>query len=455
MRKRILSLSLVITFIVGVFSGCGKESSSSASAAPVILTVAGDWADCRAIEAVGREFTAKYPNCTIVYEFLQDYSNSLKKRMTGEERIDLFFTTNIQKDSEMLPYALDLNSCENLDLSSTFDGLKANFSFKENGIVSDKLYAIPLGAEMRGMYINKTLLNSLNLEVPTDQESLLFACEVLKENGYIPFHGNPSNFAQILVYPWICNIIANADNPQATYDEVESREVDIINLLDEPYEFLYSLIEKDYYNYKKAQTELNLFNETTDKDYAYYFFNIVQNGEAWEKADDIGQVAFMPSTISLRNTIEKTKADYHSQIEYTFVPAPVSDDGGFAYLSPAHGIAANKDSFNLEWTTKFLDFLFQPDNNEIFAEEFNIIPNTKDAFNYIHTLYDIPDDHISHLGQVTFSYDFYNIISSTLLEISKANNPKYMKQNDDGSVSLYSLEYYLDALEESMTKDEE
>ena len=461
MKRKIISLTLAVMFVAGVFSGCtekpvttDKQEESLPPAEPVTLVIAGSWEDCRAIEAVGREFTTKYPNCTVEYEYLQNYYESLAKRMNEENNVDLFFTTNIQNESEMLPYALDLNSASELDFSDTFTGLKDNFAFRENGAVSDKLYAIPLGAEMRGLYINKTLLDSLNIKMPSNQAEILSACQILADNGYIPFQGNPGNFSQILMYPWICNIIANADDSEMMYNTINSRDFDIAETFREPYEFLYLLIEKGYYDYKRAQTEFNLFNDTTDKDYACYFLNIEKKDEEYVKLDDVGRVAFMPSAMSLKSVIEKTKEDYHSGIEYVFVPAPIGKDGGYAYMSCAHGIAINKSSQNMEMSVKFMDFLFQPENNKLFAAEFNIIPNTKEAFEYINTLYDIPSDRISHLGQVTFDYDFYNIVTGSLLEISKGNNPKYMQTDDDGNVSLYSLDYYMNNLRESMKENE-
>ena len=469
MTKKYLAAILTLVLTLTLLAGCTEQTppvspdgppaaADPATALPaepvpaekVTLTVAGSWTDCRAIDQAANAFTALYPNCTVVYEYLQDYYPSLEKRMGGEAPVDLFFTTNIQADSALLPYALDLNACEGLDLSNTFDGLIENFAFRDEHGKTDRLYALPVGAEMRGLYVNTTLLQSLGLAVPTDQAELLAACRTLKDQGYIPFHGNPGAFSQLLIYPWICNLIANAEDPQAVWDRVNAREPGLSELFREPYAFLYALVENDYYDYKRAQTELDLFNDTTDEDYARYFLNINLNGETWEKTDDLGQIAFMPSTLSKRGVIDKFREDYHSAIEYVFIPAPIGPDGGFAYLSPAHGIAANKDSANADWAVRFLSFLFTPENNETFAATFNAIPNTKAAFSYITSLYDVPDDHISHLGQVTFDYGFYDVLVPSMVDLSKANNPKYMQDDGAGNLSLYPLEYYLEALEGSI-----
>ena len=463
--RNVLAAGLALALLIGLFAGCAQPTKNgpvaavqapapaeTASAEPVVLTVAGGWSECRALDIAARAFTEKYPNCTIVYEYLQDYYASLEKRMGGEAPVDLFFTTNIQADSALLPYALDLNACEGLDLTDAFDGLIENFTFRADTDGPKKLYALPLGAEMRGMYVNMTLLKSLGIEAPTDQASLLSACETLKQNGYIPFHGNPGSFAQTLVYPWICNLIVNSDDPQAAHDRVEAREPGVSELFRAPYAFLYTLVENGYYDYKRAQTELDLFNETTDEDYARYFLNIQKQGDDWAKADDLGMVAFMPSPLSLHGVIDKTKDDYHSGIEYVFMLAPVGPDGGYAYLSPAHGIAANRGSVNAEWSVRFLDFLFKPENNTAFAEAFGVIPNTKDAFTYIRTLYDVPDSRIAQLGQVTFDYGFYETVQPSMTDVSKANNPKYMQDDGKGNLSLYPFDYYMKELEDAISQ---
>ena len=94
-------------------------------------------------------------------------------------------------------------------------------------------------------------------------------------------------------------------------------------------------MEADYYQYKYIENEYGFFLESNDEIYARDFLNIVsEDGTNYVKKDDVGIVAFMPRTLSMGAMLEKTKADYHSEIEYEFILAPVADEGGFAYLSP-------------------------------------------------------------------------------------------------------------------------
>ena len=356
--------------LIQMFSGCSKKSKSInndqekpalvteqekkndllVDADPVTLTIAGAWEDYRAIDEIGRLFTQKYPNCTIEYEFLQDYYASLQKRMEGDEKIDLFICQN---QTELYPYSIDFLTEDALDLSDTFERLIKNFTYQDKNLGKDVLTCIPLGAEMRGMFVNVSLLNSLNIDIPTNQDSLLNACRILKANGYIQFQGNPGGFAQTLLYPWICNTIANPDNYQELYERIENREEGLSGVFSEQFEFMYKLIEEDYYNYKFCQTEYGLFTSSTNEDYAHYFFNIFDEDGTLVQREGYGLVAFMPAAMSLSDVMQKTQEDYHSPIEYQFIPAPVSEEGGFVYLSPTQGISANKYSDHKEWIIEF------------------------------------------------------------------------------------------------------
>ena len=448
MGKKILSAVLLLVLAASLMSGCGSSAGADASAPEVTLTIAGPWEESPAFEAVSAAFTKAYPNCKVVYEYVQNYYDALGTRLAAPDAgVDLFITKNIQADSAFLPYALELLSQKDkLDLSGTFDGLRQNFTLSGTSSAEKQLYAVPLGAEIRGLYVNKTLLSSLGLAVPTNRAELLAACGKLKQAGYVPFQGNPGNFGQWLLYPSICNSIANAPDYAAVYAQINAREAGVSERFRDQMQFLYTLVENGYYNYKYVETEYGLFTDGGTDIAARGFLNITGEAGSEQKKDDVGTVAFMPGTMSLDNTIAKMKDDYHSGIDYAFILAPVGDEGGCAYMSPADGIAVNKNSANADWALKYMDFLFRPENNKLFAEKHNITPNTADAFAQIKQKFNIPEDRISQVGSVTFDYGFYNIIAESLTEVSKANNPKYMAENN-GTYTMYPFEHYMENLE--------
>lgn len=450
--KKMLNVSLVFMLLASTLcTSCGKQAQNSNlnTSETVTLTLCGPWTEWKAIESVSQKFTEKYPNCTIEYEYLQNYDESIVTRLdSSPDTVDLFLCQSIQEGSDKLPYALELFSQKGLDLSDTNEALIKNYTYKNADTEAEKqIYAIPLGGEIRGLYVNKTLLQSVGLEVPANREELLTDCQTLLDAGYIPMNGNPGVYGQRLMYPYVCNLIANSDDYDATYQRVNDCEEGVSELFREPMKLLYEMTEKGYYNYKYVETQNNMFIDTSDEGQARDFFHIIADGDDYKKVDDIGTVAFLPGTLAQNTTMEKIKEDYHSEIDYEFILAPVCDEGGFAYVSPAKGIAVNKNSSNVDWAVEFIDFLFEKNVNQEYAKEDNYIPNIEDSFDNIQDTFEVPKEQISDLGQATFDYDFYGIINDSMINITKANNPKYMDVDEKGNPVMYSFDYYMNQLE--------
>lgn len=455
MKKRhvLLAFALIAVMLAGCVNAFaasltgGSAYTKTSSRESVTLVVAGPWNDCRALELVAAKFTALNPNCEVTYEYLQDFDNLITKRLGGDAyAVDLFFTNNILRDTPLTYYALDLYSEPSLDFSNTFDGLRRNFSFiDESG--AEKLYAMPLGAEMRGLFVNKTLLKSLGLSVPTNQEELFAACEVLKQAGYIPFQGNPGYFGQRLMYPYACSLIANAPDYDAVYARVAACEAGVSELFRPPLEFLYTCVERGYYDYKAVEATKIPFTDGSDEGVSKNFLSIYKGEDGEMVVPDVGVCAFFPGALSQKGALDKVKEDYHSPIEYEFVLAPVGEHGGYAYMSPARGIAINKSSSKLDWALEFMQYLFTPEINEQFAKAFYITPNVVDAPSIIIEQYGASVDRVCELGQVSFNYAFYGKLNEAFVEISKANNPKYMVDDGAGGLKMVTLDEFMARLE--------
>lgn len=431
-----------------------KKNTALKTDQSVVLRLAGNNDTWPEMQAVIGKFEAVYPNCTVIYEPIEQYRSNLPMRLAQtEQKIDLFLTVNIQDDTPHKDFALNLISDESkkiLDLSRANAGLVSNFRYVG---AENTQYAVPYGGEMRGMYVNTTLLNTLGLKVPTNRKELLDCCEVLLANGYIPLQSSPGTFAQQLLYPYICNMIVNGGDYEKMYHAVETIEPGVSEYFRDAYALLYEIVEKGYYDYRRVEKELGYTFETKPLE----FLNIVKVSEdAYEKRDDIGKAAFLPDTQAFSLRLEQAKADYHSAIEYEFIPSPVGVDGGYAYLSPSDGLAINKNSDHIDWALEFLNFFFVPEVNTVFAKASGKIPNTAGAL----LEYDIPENRACDVGQVTFSYGFYRTVTTPMLAgfddmigISKMNNPKYMKDNGDGTYSLlFTLEEYMARLEEEFQK---
>lgn len=453
--------------LVGVLLGSSLFSCSQGAAyslngsldssKDVYLTLCGGSQSNLAIENVITSFEKIYPRCHLTYECLQNYSTSLGKRLSSNDNVDLFISDVISSDAsegKPLYYADDLYQEKALDLSHTYPGLMANSALATGD--ANKLFFLPFGGEIRGLFVNKSLLSNKGLAIPTNYKELVSCCAALAGNDaktnpqYLPFQGNPGSFAPYLMYPYICNLIANAADSAAVWQKVNTCADGVEELFREPLKRLYDLTQNYYYNYGYAESALGNFLDGDATTACYSFFNIRYDSadKLYHKKDDLGNVPFLPWTYSLKATMEKTKIDFESTIDYDFILSPVGDEGGFGYLSPSNWIALNKNSTQKAWALEFLNYLFSESGNRLYADNAHIVPNSVNAPDFIKNTFHIPSSRISDVGQASFDYSFYSIIKTALVNISKSNREKndYMIKNDDGTWTAYSFDHFMESL---------
>lgn len=303
-RRIKTAIILVFLMILSIFQvSCGTKNAQNKyrmntsldTTEEVKIVIVGSWKERRGIDLVAQKFHEVYPNCTVKYERLQDYNNTLPKRLLSEnDRADLFITSNIQEGSQMMDYTLDLlQYSEVLDLSDTFTGLVDNFKYIDS---SDKthLYSIPMCAEMRGLYVNITLLSSLGISVPQNRSEFLDACEKLKAAGYIPLQDNPGTFGQRLLFPYIAHLVSVENTASDSEKLFATCSEEAIEVLEDPIDFLYQLISNGYYNYKVVETEYQRFLDISNDGMARSFLNIVGSDDEYQKKMILGKYPLCP-----------------------------------------------------------------------------------------------------------------------------------------------------------------
>jgi ABC-type glycerol-3-phosphate transport system substrate-binding protein len=446
MKSRTIAFLSACLFCLTALPGCSQNkdayqvNNSLLSEDSTVITIGGSSEDFQALENVINGFEKIYPNCQVNYEFIANYDKAMPTKLAADQdKVDIFMTKNIQKTSAFYDYALELYSQgSKLSLAHTFPGFTKNFEIL--GQDTKELYSVPLGGEIRGMYVNKGLLKEQNLSVPTNLTEFYSCCKDLLANGYLPCQSNPSGFGTNLLYPYISNLIANSSDYQKTYDLVNSCDDSAYLLFQKPYEIAYELVKEGYYNYNYAEKNLKHFTDGKDFTTELSFLNLVaQTDGTYAEGPEKARCAFMPGVFTLNQYMEKIKNDYHSTVDFDFILSPVGEKGGYGYLSPASGIAINKKSDRIDWDLEFFNYLFTPEVNKEFASIQNIIPNTTDAFAYVTSLFSASTDRICELGQVTFDYVFYDLIKNSLIPVTKANNPKYMVNSGE---AMYPFDYY-------------
>jgi ABC-type glycerol-3-phosphate transport system substrate-binding protein len=423
-----------------------QKNNSLPTADEVNLVLAGSTTDFVAMEGIITEFEKVYPNCHITYEYVQDYNKNMPIRLAADSnKIDIFTSSNIQPGHAFYDYALDLysKSSQYTFTANAFPGLLKNFEYtgtKEGE--AKQLYCEPLGGEIRGMFVNNTLLKTLGVSIPKNYTELIAACKTIKEAGYIPLQGNPGSFGQQILYPYICSSIANASNYDEVFKRVNKAEAGISELFRVPYSNLYNLCSNGYYDYKYIEKTYNNFvsGKVSQTDYAYNLLGYAKDDSGtYVPLAEKAKIAFMPQSSTLLSALNKIKDDIHSDEEFSFIPAPMGEDGGYVYLSPSSGLAINKKSDHLDWALEFFNYFFNPEVNKSFAKKQGLIPNIAKATDYVKDTLSVPSERFCHLGQVSFDYVFYNVVNKSLVDLVKVENPeKY-----DAEGKMHTLDYYL------------
>lgn len=488
--KKTIPAAFAVALLSAVLplTSCQKSSTSVSTADYSLsgtLTIVSDGPQSKGFEAVDLAFQAHYPNVKVVYEYLDDYNANLLTRLKNDaanagvngyaSTVDLFTCTAIQSlTSSLYPYATDLYASDSFDPdANTFPGLIKNFQFKNpDASAQRQLFSIPLGAESRGMFVNKSLLKKYGINaVPTNRTELLADCAAIYQDGagLIPFQGNPGSFAQWLMYPAVCNAVANAADYASLYADIDARKAGISELFRDPFQFLYNLVNAGYYNYDVVENNASygLYKNGTGDTAIHNFFGYTYDSatKTWVDTYPGGKTPFMSSTLSNKYAFDQFAEENNIGIDYEFILAPVGAEGGYAYLSPANAIAINKNTTRSALATAYLKFLFTPENNKLYASKQNLISNTADATDVMNSYFHIPSSRSSDLGKVTFSWDFYSAIvgketkiddthstSTGLRGLSKLNKQKYMIDNGDGTYSVRDFQgYFMTELEKALT----
>lgn len=179
MKKRIISLVLVLILVVSFAASCKKSGGDE-----IVLTM-GSWRadDVAQIEALLAEYK-RVSGVTVKFEPTNppDYNTTLRLQLESGTGPDLMYARswNVGRELYADGYFADVS-----DLA----GLKENFSVGtlENWSTADgTIFAVPIAAVSHGIYYNKTIFEENNLSIPKTFAEFLNVCEVLSAKGITP-----------------------------------------------------------------------------------------------------------------------------------------------------------------------------------------------------------------------------------------------------------------------------
>ena len=345
--RTIISLSLMSAFLL---QGCGSRAKTEESFIPKYdkdtefsLTVAGSYSNFESLEAEFERFYEYYPNASLQYVTMDDYSNVISSALLNSEPPDIFTTNTWMVGNEKYDTLFD--SCEVL----SDPALGIDYSCIRNSLIwstdSGDILMLPIFTSSFGMLVNMDIFEKEGLEVPTDFSELVKVCSKLKNAGY----ESPVMGADKFSGPGLFNCFAY---PMFAYDAMEnSDKTDALNnfepssgeLMRPALERLNEFVSSDCIDIDKCREEI------TD-DYDSVIMRFFEGDVPMMFAT--GDVA---SGTAKRES--KSEAFSAKPFKYKFFVSPTGDDGGYFINSTSLCFSVNKHSRNLEMANEFMRFL--------------------------------------------------------------------------------------------------
>ncbi len=357
MKKATKLLALLLALLM-VLTACGQEKTPDVKTEEPVNTAfepklntektvelkAGVFfGNFEAFDQVINHFNEFYPNVTITYDAIGDSSDP--DFWKNNPNLDIFMTSAERGYSA--EGCVDLLEA-GVDFSAVADGLLAS------NTVDGKVLALPMGLMLKGIVVNRALLENEGLTMPRTWAEFLGVLEALKEKGYTPIQG-PDAAMGDLVYsmgmamlqndPALCKAAADGDAAGAAALEIV-------------YDRLLELYDKGYISH-----EVNAGYPENNYDGAILKFF---EGDVPFWVCDTEKVSGMKKRES------KSEAFSANPFTYEFTFAPMGDDGVYEYIEPWYGFAVNKAGGNSDYAAEFLRFMARED-------ELNTLASVKDV----------------------------------------------------------------------------
>ena len=369
--KKILGILLMLCLLVSLTS-CGNktEPEQAAGFKPALdtgtscsITVVGSYDNFEALEAEFDRFNEIYPNVQLSYVKLDDYNNTLGTALEGNNKPNIFFSYTWMIGNEK--YSSVCAHMEDLSDAS----LKFDLSCIRSGLIShdaeNRVLMVPVFSRTYGMLVNNDLFKKEGLSIPTTWTELMTVCEAFRGKGYAsPMMGysakSSSCFMNTIAYPLFTASIA--DKPEA---------IQAANDLDPSAgEYMRPALEVVEQMIKNGCFDLAECDKIEDN----YTKVILRFFEG-----DVPMMVCTGDTVSgTKKRESQSEAFTAHPFEYSFLPVPLTDKGGYFIDSPSVEFSVNKNCDNLAMTNEFMRFLVSNDELNRMASVKRLVTPTSD-----------------------------------------------------------------------------
>lgn len=328
------------------------------------LSVVGTYSNFESLESEIERFYGFYPNGEIEYTYLDDYSNTVRQALAGQEPPDIYVVQPWMYGDERYNTLFDdAEVLSNPELEINLDCIRSSFRWEmEDG----EIHTLPVFATSYGMLVNMDIFEKEGLDVPKTFDELKETCDKLKAAGYeSPVMGSNTSTTPGIGYAFAYPMFAK------TVKDDRSVENDLNNLVPSSGEALRTSLTrlKEFVDYgcidiDKCTTEI-------EDDYNAVIMRFFEG--------DVPMMLCSGDVVSgTKKRESKSEAFEAKPFKYDFYVAPSGDEGGYYMDSMSLLFCVNKNSTSLDMTNEFARFIVNEEELGLMAQEKRLITPTKD-----------------------------------------------------------------------------
>lgn len=387
--KKLFCTILIICALVALTACGGKEPENTVAGfkpaldtkASCSITVAGAYDNFEALEGEFEGFNAFYPNVKLSYVKLDDYNNMLDTVLKSNDSPNIFFSYSWMIGNEQYdPVFAQMEDLSDAALGLKLDCIRPGLI---NHDAENRVLMVPIFSRTYGMLVNNDLFEKEGLSIPNTWTELMAVCEGFRSRGYAsPMMGyslkSSGCFMNAVAYPQFVATLAK--NPEALAQA---------NALDPAAgEYMRSALEAVDELIRNGCADLGECDKIEDN-YTQVILRFFEG--------DVPMMICTGDTVSgTKKRESQSEAFAKSPFNYTFVPIPLADDGGYFIDSPSVEFSVNKNCDNLDMTNEFMRFLITNEElNKMASVKRLVTPTTDLSLDSVYAPFSkVPTDHI-------------------------------------------------------------
>ena len=356
-----LACALLTALVVSPLTACnGDEEKFTPSLdkdKECALSIVGDWDNFEALDPVVEAFNEYYPNVTIKYKKIansKNYDATLATVLEGNEKPNIFFShPKYAKDSSFSVIANHMELLSDKALKINLDCLRPGLISRDT---NNNVYAAPIFSRPYGMLVNYDLFEKEGIEVPTTLSELYTASEAFVNKGYVsPMKGYSksvdwSSFMNTIAYPLF---VVELSKHEGAIELANRLDPSAGEYMRGALTTLKDLIDRGCINVEECNTAI----EDNYKKMLLHFFKgetpmLICNGDG---------------VSGTRKRAAEAAKEGYAAFNYSFLPIPLTEQGGYFVDSPSKQFSVNKLCDNLDMTNEFMRFVFSKTQLNIMA----------------------------------------------------------------------------------------